>query len=90
MGAYSYKAALSRSPLVDQYELNGKYAYVLVKPSENGSTLRYTLSLKGVKQAFIYHPVAGKDQMNGTKVKVVNGRLPLLVSETPMFIMPLN
>lgn len=90
MGAYSYNAALSRSPLVDQYKLNGKYAYVLVKPSENGSAQPYTLSLKGIKQAFIYHPAAGKDQMNGTKVKVLNGKLPLLVSETPMFIIPLN
>lgn len=89
MGSYFYKAALSESPLVDQYELNGKYAYVLVKPSENGSTVAYTLSLKGIKQAYIYHPAAGKKEMNGTKVEVVNGKLPLLVSETPVFVVPL-
>jgi endoglucanase len=90
MGRYSYKAAISISPLVDQYELNNKYAYVLVKPSENGSSVTYTLSLKGTKQAYIYHPAAGKEEMNKTKVEVINGKLPLLVSETPVFIIPAN
>lgn len=90
MGDYTYKSALSKSPLVDQYELNGKFVYVLTKPSEDGSTINYTLSLKGVKQAYIYHPAAGKDEMSMEKVEVTKGRLQLTVSETPIFVLPGN
>jgi len=90
MGEYTYKVALSKSPLVDEYELNGKSAYILVKPSEDGSTTTYTLQLKGVKQVNVCYPTAGKDEMRKELRKVSNGKLSLTVTETPVFVMPLN
>ncbi|HKG07740.1 MAG TPA: hypothetical protein VKB19_14820 [Pedobacter sp.] len=90
MGNYAYKSALAKSPLVDEYELNGKSAYVLVKPSEDGSTTSYILPLKGIKQANIYYPSAGKDEMRKEQAKVINGKLQLTVTETPIFVMPVK
>lgn len=90
MGNYTYKSALSKSPLVDIYELDSKLAYVLVKPSENGSSVKYILELKNVRQAKVYHPEIGKDEMSMKVLKVVNGKLPLTVTETPLFVLPVN
>lgn len=90
MGNYTYKSALSKSPLVDIYELDGKLAYVLVKPSENGSSVKYILELKNVRQAKVYHPEIGKYEMSIKVLKVVNGKLPLTVTETPLFVLPVN
>ena len=88
MGNFTYKSALSKSPLVDQYELNGNAAYVLVKPSEDGSTKVYKLRLKGTKLANIYRPAIGKDEMNMEQVKVIRGKLRITVTETPIFVLP--
>jgi endoglucanase len=87
MGNYTYKSSLSKRPLVDIYEHQRKVAYVLVKPSENGSSVPYTLNLKG-KQAKVYRPAAGKDEMNLTMTPIVEGKLRLTVTETPLFVMP--
>jgi len=90
MGNYTYKSALSKTPLVDIYELNGKLAYVLVKPSEDGSSAEYTLELKNVRQAKIYRPEVGKNEMSMKLLKVVKGKLQLTVTETPLFVLPVN
>lgn len=88
LGEYSYKETLNNHPLVDHYELDGKDAYALMVPGENGGTVDYTLHLNGANAACIYTPKAGRDTMEMTKVGVTNGELPLTLTETPIFVIP--
>ncbi|RYZ46209.1 MAG: T9SS type A sorting domain-containing protein, partial [Sphingobacteriales bacterium] len=89
MGDYTFKQTLSVAPFVDRYELNGKSAYVLVKGSENGSTVSYTLNLGAIASAKVYTPAIGQDSMNVQIVQLVNGNLTLTVGETPTFVIPI-
>ncbi len=88
MGNYVYKQTINSNPFVDKYELNGKPAYVLVKPSENGSSVSYTLNLGTATQAKIYTPAVGQDTMNVQIVNTNNGSLTITVTETPKFVIP--
>jgi hypothetical protein len=88
LGNYAYSGTINSNPLVDTYSFNGNHAYVLVKPSEDGSSVNYTLNLSTAKNARIYYPTAGQDSMKVEDVKVIKGKLPLNVTETPMFVLP--
>lgn len=88
LGDYVYKETISTNPLVDRYELNGRSAYVLVKPSENGSTQSYTLQLKSSQSVKIYSPQIGKDTMSVTNANTTGTSITLTVTETPMFVIP--
>jgi hypothetical protein len=88
MGEYKYMETISNNPLVDRYELNGQSAYVLVKPSENGSSVNYTLNLGTAKSATIYTPTPGKDDMEQKRANTTGGKLSLSVTETPVFVIP--
>jgi hypothetical protein len=90
LGNFAYKATLSSNPIVDRYEANGRTAYALVVPDEQGRTAAYTLSLTGVDSAYIYHPQIGQTAMSLTRVRVQNGQLPLTVTETPTFVVAGN
>ena len=90
MGNYVYTETISTNPLIDRYELNGNSAYVLVKPSQDGSTVPYTMHLSSPGNVHIYNPAIGQDSMNVT-VGIPSGSsnaLALTVTETPMFIIP--
>ena len=84
LGAYTYTGTLNSDPLVDRYEANGKTAYALMVPDEQGRTATYTLSL-GSDSATIYVPQAGA-AMRVTRVRTQNGQLTLTVTETPQFV----
>jgi len=88
LGNYAYSRTINSNPLVDTYSFNGNHAYVLVKPSEDGSSVNYTLNLSTAKNARIYYPTAGQDSMKVEDVKVIKGKLPLNVTEAPMFVLP--
>lgn len=88
MGEYAYQKTLSRTPFVDLYEFKGKQAYAMVKPSENGSHVDYVLNLSKAKQIRIYVPAAGKPEMAMNILKVLNGKVQLKVTETPIFVFP--
>lgn len=88
LGEYAYKQTLSTSPMVDRYELNGKSAYALVKPTENGSSVSYTLTIPGATSFKIYTPTIGQDSMSVQVVNVTGGSMQLTVTETPMFVIP--
>lgn len=86
MGEYEYKQTISTSPIVDRYELNGKSIYVLVKPTENGSTMSYTLNLGAAATAKVYTPTAGQDTMAVQTNTCISGKITLTVGETPIFV----
>ncbi|MGN7989417.1 hypothetical protein ACTJKC_18860 [Pedobacter sp. 22226] len=88
IGEYHYQSTLSKDPLVDVYMLNGKKTFVLTIPDQVGRTKSYDLDLGQSKEAIIYTPAIGKDEMAGKTVTTKNGILQVLVTETPVFIQP--
>jgi hypothetical protein len=88
IGNYTYKNTLNSDPIVDHYDLNGQAAYVLVVPDEKGRTASYSLNLPGADSAKVYTPIAGADSMSMQYIKTVGGKLPLTVTETPIFVIP--
>jgi endoglucanase len=88
LGAYSYSYTVANNPIVDVYSLKGKNAYVLVMPTQNGSTATYNLDLEQADSAFIYTPAIGSDNMSVRKIKATNGKINLTVTETPTFVIP--
>ncbi|MBW4891896.1 T9SS type A sorting domain-containing protein [Mucilaginibacter sp. HMF5004] len=89
LGEYAYKETLNINPFVDRYELNGKSAYALVIPDEVGRTAAYQLDLPNVDSAKVYTPKIGVDSMEVQYIKTVDGKLPLTVTETPIFVIPI-
>jgi len=92
MGKYFYKETVhdGSNTIVDRYELNGRSAWVLVVPDEKGKTANYTLDLGQAARAKIYSPRAGQDSMSVETVKTNHGKLSVRVTETPVFIMPVE
>jgi len=89
LGNYTYKQTLNSGPIVDQYlSAANQPAYVLVMPTQTGSTVNYSLDLGAADSAYIYNPVAGANDMSSNKVKLTGGKLTLNVTETPTFIIP--
>jgi endoglucanase len=89
LGDYVYKQTLQKDPIVDRYEYNGQSAYALVVPDEKGRSVNYTLNLGNADSASVYSPKIGSDQMALKKVKLNEGELPLTVTETPIFVIPI-
>jgi uncharacterized protein YjdB len=88
MGEYVYKETISTNPIVDRYELAGKSAYVLVKPTENGSTMSYTLNVGTTGSVRAYSPTIGQDTMNVATMSTSGTNVTLTVTETPLFVIP--
>lgn len=87
-GDFAYQGTLHSDPIVDRYQAaDGRIAYALVVPDEQGRTAKYTLSLSGVDTVTICQPVSGQLTMNTARVRVQNGQLPLTVTETPTFVL---
>lgn len=90
LGDYTYKETISQNPIVDRYERNGKSAYVLVVPDEQGRTASYNLNLGNSAHAGIYKPQIGADHMAADTVNTAQGALAVTVTETPMFVIPID
>jgi endoglucanase len=93
MGNYEFDKILSdsSSPVIaESYRLGAKKIYILTKPTEDGSSVWYDLSLPGVKRAMIYKPLVGSEVMSNKTVSVTNGKLAISVSETPTFLLPIE
>ncbi len=89
-GEYTFTQTLNQDPFVDKYEYNGKMMYAMVVPDEIGRTANYTLDLGTAGSAVIYTPQAGSNNMSEQVVNTVNGKLTLTVTETPVFVVPLE
>ena len=85
-GDYVYKETIHNDPLVDRYELNGKSLYILAVPDEVGRTAEYTLNLGGSGAASVYTPTVGSDNMAVEQKNIVNGKITVTASETPIFV----
>jgi endoglucanase len=86
LGNYTFRESLSSNPHVDRYEHNGRSIYALWVPDEVGRTTPYTLSINESATVNIYTPQVGADTMSRQTRPVVNGRLALTLTETPIFV----
>jgi hypothetical protein len=85
-GDYVYKETVHADPVVDRYELNGKSLYILAVPDEVGRTAEYTVNLGGTGVANIYTPTAGSNNMAMLQKPIVDGKVTVTVTETPIFV----
>jgi endoglucanase len=89
-GEYVYKETIHSDPLVDRYELNGKSLFILAVPDEIGRTAEYTLNLNETGIAKIYTPTAGSDNMAMAELAIVDGKVTVTATETPIFVLASN
>ncbi len=89
IGEYVYFQTLNADPIVDVYVSDGKEMYVLVVPDEKGRVENYELDLGGSRQAKIHTLQIGSDQMDTKTEQVVDGKLLIRVTETPIFVEPI-
>lgn len=85
MGNYVYKGTINNDPLVDKYQSGKSIIYVLTVPDQKGRTAKYQLSL-GTSTATVYTLKPGADAMDKKEVSTANGKLNILVGETPVFV----
>jgi endoglucanase len=85
-GNYRYQETTNNDPIVDRYELDSNALYILTVPDEIGRTVNYSLNLPGAGMAQIYRPVVGSNDMSMEAIPVVDGKVTVTVTETPMFV----
>ncbi|MGY4385899.1 hypothetical protein ACVWYN_002947 [Pedobacter sp. UYP24] len=90
IGNYTFYATAGKDVIVDEYLMGEKKAFILTKPTEDGTKVSITLALTGVKSVKICKPSPGSDQMSEELVNVKNGKLNIFVTETPTFILPVK
>ncbi|WP_080239153.1 T9SS type A sorting domain-containing protein [Spirosoma rigui] len=86
IGDYRYKETISKDPIVDRYDQNGRPAYVLVVPDEKGRTATYDLPVLKGDTVLISTPAIGRDVMTQTRRVSTTGTITINVSETPVFV----
>jgi endoglucanase len=89
-GAYTYKETINNDPIVDKYISGDGDMYMLVVPSQTGRTISYSLDIGKAVSAKICRPKAGSSNMDITLKKANSGKIEIVVSETPVFVTPLN
>ena len=89
LGDYVYKETISTEPLVDRYERGGQSAYALTMSTEHGQTASYSLPVGAGPADFqVYTPQPGSPAMAARAQRSTGGKLPLTVTETPIFVVP--
>ncbi|MCX2574868.1 hypothetical protein [Pedobacter sandarakinus] len=88
LGAYHFQSTINSDPLVDVYDLNGEKIYVLTIPDQVGRSKLHTLNLGTHKEAEIFSPAFGKNEMESKTLTTKNGLLEIAVTETPIFVRP--
>ncbi|GAA4779813.1 hypothetical protein GCM10023231_03270 [Olivibacter ginsenosidimutans] len=86
MGNYQYVHTVEDDPIVDVYQNDHKKMYVLVVPDQQDRKENYTLNVKEAKQVKIHYLRPKADVMETETRAIQNGRIKLLVTETPIFV----
>jgi len=90
MGNYTYAGTINQDPLIDKFKLAGNTMYILTIPDQTGRTRDYLLNLGKAKSAAVYTLKPGADDMVKTIVNIKRGKLNIHVTETPVFVQPIN
>ncbi len=86
LGEYTYLQTINEDPIVDVYVLDGKRIYVLVVPDEKGRVEDYELEIGYAEKAKVHTLQVGKDTMATKVEEVMDGKLKIHVTETPIFV----
>jgi hypothetical protein len=86
LGNYTYKGTISKYPLVDVYRNGNKTIYVLMLPTQSGSSTSTILNLGNANNAIEYQFNPGNDDMVKTTLSATGHNLKVKVGETPVFI----
>lgn len=86
IGNFQFKESIHANPRVDVYGLADRKIYVMFVPDEKGRTAAYSLNLGKAASAKVYTLAPGKDNMEVRTVAVINGKLNLKLTETPVFV----
>lgn len=86
IGEYYYQETLAMDPIVDVYALDGKKVYVLAVPDEKERKDTYELQVENSKQVRIHELVVGATEMKTTIKNLVDGKITVHVTETPIFV----
>ncbi|WP_134087720.1 hypothetical protein [Olivibacter sp. XZL3] len=90
MGNYRFTANLSKDPVIDEYTYQGKQIYVAFVPDEQNRRESYTLALPNVKEVAVYELERSGTNMRRKTQELVDGKMVLAVSETPIFVQPIK
>lgn len=86
MGNYRFVETVSKDPVVDKYAYQSKELYVIFVPDEKDRKENYTLLLPETKQVAIHHLQYEDILMQKTLHEVVDGKIALEATETPVFV----
>ncbi len=86
-GAYRFAETICNDPMVDRYTLDGRSMFVLWVPDQVGRTIAYKLGIGNADSCSIYSPQTGLGYMSTVKKKIIDGKLDLIVTERPVFVM---
>lgn len=86
LGNYHYQNTISLDPIVDVYKHNEDEIYVLTVPDQKNRTTLYNLDLGNASKAIIYNLSSNSEVMEQKIVHTTNGKLDILVTETPIFV----
>src|SRR5690606_13236056 len=86
IGEHFYVATVNDDPIVDVYERNGKRIYVLLIPDERGREVDYELKIPNANKARIHYLQVGSEKTVSTESDILEGKLMIRVTETPVFV----
>ena len=86
IGNYAYQKTVNSDPIVDVYTLGSKIIYSLVVPDQKQRTANYSLALPGTNNVIIHTLSATTAITTDEKKALTNGKLDLIVTETPVFV----
>jgi len=86
MGDFQFRENISTDPMVDVYGQGDRKIFVLFIPDQAGRTKTYQLDLGTAATAKLYTLVPGANEMSMQTVPTTNGKLPLTITETPIFV----
>lgn len=87
-GNYVFQENINHNPEVDRYEYNKQSMFVLWSPTQNATTINYSLELGKMDSASIYQLNSLVDTMSVSLIKNTQSSLQVPVSETPIFVVP--
>ena len=86
LGLYHFKKSIQQLPVVDEYEHKEKLIYAVWVADEKGKTMPCSLSITNVDSVIIYRPAIGSEHLQSETKAVVNGKIELMATETPLFV----
>jgi hypothetical protein len=86
MGDFNFLRNIQADPIIDVYGSGKRKIYVLYIPDEKGRTKAIKLDLGTATSAKLYTLKPGATGMTVKTVATINGKLPITVTETPVFV----